>query len=215
MDSPEGSFAKRCLPLLIANQSGWFILNNIAVELLWDGGCGRENLHISTDAGPAQTLVSSHFGNGIATWSVPYLFRTPPGYNLAVRHPVNHIKDGVQALEGIVEADWAVATFTVNWKVTRANHPIRFAAGEPICMIHPERRGELEDFEAQVCDLSANPDLSRSHYIWQQSRKRLLYKNALIKSNAWEKHYFRGTAPCGIKSEGHQTVLHLKPFSRV
>ncbi len=28
----------RCLPMLIANQSGWLILNDISFEATWDGG---------------------------------------------------------------------------------------------------------------------------------------------------------------------------------
>src|SRR3712207_8402233 len=31
----------------------------------------------------------SHFGSGILTWNLPFLFRTPPGYNLHVRGPAN------------------------------------------------------------------------------------------------------------------------------
>ena len=64
-------------------------------------------------------MVSSNFGYGIVTWYLPYLFRTSPGYNLWVRGPVNSPKDGIVPLEGLVETDWAEATFTVNWKITR------------------------------------------------------------------------------------------------
>ena len=57
------------------------------------------------DAG--QLLPASHFGDGILTWHLPILFRTPPGYNLLVRGPANYPKDAVSPLEGIVETDWA------------------------------------------------------------------------------------------------------------
>ena len=44
--------------------------------------------------------MSSHFGYGILTWTLPYLFRTPPDWNLLARGPSNLPKDGIQALEG-------------------------------------------------------------------------------------------------------------------
>jgi hypothetical protein len=43
--------------------------------------------------GEVSPSAISHFGSGILTWNVPYLFRTPPGYNLLVRGPANWPKD--------------------------------------------------------------------------------------------------------------------------
>ncbi len=60
----------------------------------------------------------------------------------------------VFALEGIIETDWTVATFTINWKITRPNVPISFGEGEPICMIVPQRRAELERFRPSLCDIA-------------------------------------------------------------
>ena len=92
-------------------------------------------------------FVKSHFGHGILTWSLPYLFRTSPGFNLLVRGPANRPKDGASPLEGIVETDWSPATFTVNWMLTRPHLPVHFSRSEPIAMVVPCRRGELEAFE--------------------------------------------------------------------
>src|ERR1700738_4738625 len=38
MDATDRHFANRCLPLLIANQAGWFLLNPYKVALTWSGG---------------------------------------------------------------------------------------------------------------------------------------------------------------------------------
>ena len=146
-------YAHRCLPMLIANQSGWFLLNNAPLRVVWDGRTSINALQIEyEEERPAKPLVSSIFGYGILTWRVDYLFRTPPGYNLSVRGPVNMPKDGIHALDGVVETDWAVASFTMNWKLTRPNHPVTFEAGEPFCMIAPCRRHELEAFEPRITD---------------------------------------------------------------
>jgi len=45
--------------------------------------------------------------------------RTPAGVNLWVKGPANMVKNGVQALEGMVETDWTAASLTMNWKLTR------------------------------------------------------------------------------------------------
>jgi hypothetical protein len=112
----------------------------------WNGGAAIEVLKVEFFEKPQFAYAASHFGYGILTFSVGYLFRTPPGYNLYVRGPANLHKDGIAALEGIVETDWSEAPFTMNWQVTRRNHPIVFEEGEPIAMISLIRRGELERF---------------------------------------------------------------------
>ena len=46
----------------------------------------------------------------------------------------------------------------MNWKLTRANLPVIFEAGEPICMIVPQRRGELEAFHPEIRELEEEPE---------------------------------------------------------
>ncbi len=70
-----------------------------------------------------QYPATSMFGHGILTFHIPFLVRTHPGYNLLVRGPANMPRDGVSPLEGIVETDWAVATFTMSWQLTLSGHP--------------------------------------------------------------------------------------------
>jgi hypothetical protein len=76
----------------------------------WDGSNSPDGLRLEWLGGQCGT-ATSHFGNEILTWTTPYLFRTPPAINLQVRGPANHPKDGMIALEDIVETDWAMATF--------------------------------------------------------------------------------------------------------
>jgi hypothetical protein len=143
MNATDEHFANRCLPMLIANQAGWFVLNPRALRVTWTGGNSRDSLRIESVGGGLPPPAVSHFGHGILTWNLPYLFRTPPGYSLLVRGPANWPKDGIYPLEGIV-AGWSEATFTMNWKVTRPDHSITFEEDEPICMVVPFRVGELE-----------------------------------------------------------------------
>lgn len=216
MNATRDRLANRCLPLLLANQAGWVMLNTHALTAVWDGGSSKEALRLEYRSGSPPYPAISHFGHGILTWPIPYLFRTPPGWNLLARGPANHPKDGICALEGLVEADWAVATFTMNWQMTRPGCPIAFEENEPICMLVPQRRGELEAFLPEIWDIAADPVLRAAHEAWARSRAWFLADMAEPGSEAaargWQKDYFRGVAPGHVHAPEHETKLPLHGF---
>jgi len=89
MDKSRNRFANRCLPLLTANQAGWLIPNPHAVMAVWNGGPEIADIQVTFALDVGDAAVRSHFGHGILTWHIKFLFRTPPGYNLLVRGPAN------------------------------------------------------------------------------------------------------------------------------
>ena len=217
MEAAPQRFPYRCLPLNIANQNGWVFTCPTAFRCYWYGGRNPADVELRFD-GPPDPTVLSHFGSGTITFSLPYLFRTPPGINLWVKGPSNFIKDGIQALEGVVETDWATSTFTMNWKLTRPNEWIHFAAGEPICMLVPVPRGLAESMVPRIEPLAANPELQQKYLAWDASRSGFLKG---LKENdpeavklGWQKDYFQGKTAEGGAFDGHQTRLHLKEFER-
>lgn len=231
MNETASHFANRCLPLLVANESGWWILNRDALTAVWDGGDSLAALRVTYDTPSRQTEfenmfesnvhAKSNFGYGILTWEIPYVFRTDPGYNLLARGPANLPKDGVCALEGLIETDWSVSTFTMNWKLTRPGSPVRFEAGEPICMIVPQRRHELEAVVPRTGELSENPDLRTGYHEFRKSRWSARLLHLLAAANhpgvgdvrgEWEKDYFRGRTPIGDPAPEHVTKRRLLPF---
>jgi hypothetical protein len=153
---------------------------------------------------------------------VPYLFCTPQGYNLLARGPSNWPKDGISPLEGLVETDWSVATFTMNWKLTRPGLAVRFEADEPFCMVLPQQRGELESFRPVIRDLATDADAEAGARAWIESRHDALVRKFLAEyspeyadeRDAWERHYFKGTAPDGRAAPHHQTRIKLDEFER-
>jgi hypothetical protein len=220
----EDRWANRCLPLIVANEAGWVINNPYAFTAVWDGRGPTDGVSVVFDepSVPTPTPVESHFGYGILTWAVPYLFRTPPGWNLLARGPANWPKDGICALEGLVETDWAVATFTMNWKLTRPGHAVRFEEGEPFCMIVPQRRGDLERFRPVYRDFERDPETRKATKAWSESRHDAVVRKFLgdysrdyeRDRSSWESHYFRGTAPDGTAAPAHQTHIRLAEFER-
>src|SRR5881227_4048049 len=88
MDASEQRFAYRCLPLAIANQAGWLIYTPTTFTVYWDGGNSKENVSILFEPpGHTDYRITSHFGSGTFTISMPYLFRTPASVNLWVKGP--------------------------------------------------------------------------------------------------------------------------------
>jgi hypothetical protein len=150
----------------LASQFGWVLLNPTPFLALWDGGNALSSTLVDTLGVATPDTASSHFGYGILTWNPGYVFRTPPGWNLHARGPANWPRRGIIPLEGIVETDWAEATFTMNWQITERNFPIVFEAGEPYCMLVPRRRGELESFQPAIVPLESDPDAAAAYRRW-------------------------------------------------
>jgi hypothetical protein len=224
MNETHERWANRCLPLLVANEHGWVVLNPYSFVATWTGGDGRSSLTIEFGAGdlPPQPRPESHFGYGIVTWTIPFLFKTPPGYNLLVRGPANWPKDGAHALEGLVETDWSLATFTMNWKITRPHHAVAFELDEPFCMLVPQRRGELRAFRPRIRDLSAEPEIKEAVDRYAESRDQLSVGKFLAEHSlefesqtlAWEQQYFRGLGPDGTPAAEHEIHLRLPDFEQ-
>lgn len=218
MDATNFRWPYRCLPLMIANEAGWFVSNDLDFLAKWDGGSEPTSIRFTPLRGEIPHSVESHFGYGILTWKIPYVFRTTSGYNLLVRGPANWPKDGIHALEGIVETDWAVQTFTMNWKITRPNVLIPFQKDEPICMLVPQRRGELEAHYPEIRPLESDPELATGFEQFTTSRASALAEHPWHERQSddeeiyWQKHYFRGVRPDGTPASTHQTKLNLRGF---
>lgn len=110
-------YASRCLPLLIANQLGWDVVSRrtyVFVPL----ENGHFLIHPLDGTLPTAGAPQNNFGGGLVTWPSPWSFETPPGWDLLVLPPVNHLaRPGVTALGALVETDHGITRFTFNWKV--------------------------------------------------------------------------------------------------
>lgn len=235
MDQTDHKFANRCLPLLMANKFGWFIISEHTFKAEWDGDprVGGITIKVLNGEGPAP--VSSHFGSGILTWDLPWLFRTDPGWNLHVRGPANFPITNACPMEGIIETDWSPAPFTVNWLIMKPFEPVFVRAGDPIAMIAPVRRGELESISPVELDISANPKEEARFDQWRKSRQEFAktlgrqelaaiaefgedYKEALQRKEkegtrqTWQKDYMIGNGCPENGTIRHQRSLRLKDF---
>jgi hypothetical protein len=194
MEDADKKFPYRCLPLVIANQYGWEILSSHHARASWDGTSGPNGLHVESLAGDGPLHCHSHFGEGVLTFQIPFLFKTPVGWNLMVRGPTNSPKDGIVALDGIIETDWAHSTFTMNWRFTRAC-TVEFALREPICLFFPIRRGVLEMFRGELRMLKADREFENKFREWSASRNRFVSElekgKPEVVAQGWQKDYMQ------------------------
>lgn len=208
--------AQHCLPVRIANESGWTLRCPATISVKWDGQPDIRAIQFEHNGpwNPDPNLwPSSQFGKGILTFQPPYLFRTPPGWNLLVRGPANHPKDGIQPLEALVETDWGTAVFTMQWQFTRPHTWITFEKGEPICQIVPQRRGELEEFICERRPLSSEPALHQAHQRWRDDH--IAFKRSAPEGD-WNQDYLRNISTDGVVGPpDHQTRRNLDIFRKV
>ncbi len=205
MDALPSRFAYRCLPIVIANQTGWWIKNPVGFTARWGGNESPGSIEFQFDiAGDVWgNWIGNVFGAGIITWNTPFLFRTrPAGSRLLVCGPANAFKGNAQPLTAIIESDWISMSFTMNWKIMRPYEPVRFEAGEPLFQAIPMATNICADLEKSAVNykrLADDPELSRAYHEWDRSRNQFLEmsKAGDLKPDDWQRDYFLGRDASG------------------
>ena len=210
----------RCLPLSMANQAGWLVRSPFNFHVMWRGKRDVQSLQITCDdrLDPFETklfgrAIQSHFGSGVMSVVLPWLFRTPPGIGLWVHGPANWPIDHVYPLEGLVETNWTHQTFTMNWKVMKRNSQIYFKKGDPLCALTPFPLDLLESLEPEIRSIESDPDLNARYTEAARERKSTLRKTATEGEVGFELHYMRGEVGDGARREDHRTKLKLGEFA--
>jgi hypothetical protein len=218
MDNTPESFAYRCLPLNIANAHGWEMLSPCSFDAVWDGQASPEAVTIRPEPGAAPDRVPvSLFGQGLVTFHIEGILRTPPGWNLWVGGSPNRTKDGISPLTGVIETDWSPFTFTMNWRFTRPGRWVHFDALEPFCFFFPVQRAAIEQFAPRFEALDADPETMERFTAWSRARddfhRRLIDDPPRNPSDRWQKHYYRGVDVSGEKLvDDHRSKLRLQRF---
>ena len=215
MDATRERFAYRCIPLSIANASGWEIALPFAFEAAWFGGDDTSTIQIRGSDERIRTLVTSHFGHGVVTFHTGWLFRTSPGWAIWARGAPNTAKDGIAPLDGLVETDWLPFPFTMNWKFSRPG-VVRFEADEPFCFITLTPHGLIDQVQPTLSTLEADPKLKAAYEAWSQSRadfaQRLDAQEETAVAEKWQRTYVQGRG--GVESGApvyHLSKRRLKP----
>jgi hypothetical protein len=214
MDATREKFAYRCLPLVMANQVGFDILSPINFVATWSG---KPDIHAITfrfpdGEHPANRFVASHFGHGVMTISLPWLFRTSRGYGLWARGPTNSAKEHLAPLDGIIETDWAPYTFTMNWRFTKRQADAYFRRGEPVCTIVPIPLDLPESVEPEFREIDEDPQLKLDFFRFTSRRSGNINKLAATGESQWSMDYMRGHLPDGTEVSTHRKAFKLREF---
>lgn len=188
----EIGHANRCLPLLMANQIGWNIVNKIPfmVTSMPDGHMLYHWEHGQARVGAPRN--NFRFEN-MLTWPLPWTFETPPGWDLLLMPPPNvRLPVGVNALTALVETDHVAASFTYNWHVPPQTS-IWVEAGAIVCRLLPYQTGELEKFGFEIVH-NQHPDYAE----WQSDRTAAMQRS-IKPPYVWERSYFKVAKRLKIK----------------
>jgi hypothetical protein len=168
----QSRHAYHCLPLVIANQWGWQVLCPTDITVTWNGNPNVEDLRV--DVAPQfRPAVKSQFGWGIVTFTPPWLFRTPPGWDLYLKGPTNRWKANCVALDGVIETWWLNYTFTLNWKLIEPGI-VHFAKGESLGQLVPVPHATFENSQAIEAPIGLlEPQAAQELLAWQERRKEL------------------------------------------
>lgn len=216
MNETPNRFAYRCTPLSIANASGWQLLNPLEFEAEWDGTDSKDAITITAPKklDIVKQNVMSHFGCGILTFQTGYIFRTSPGWATWVRGMPNTYKEGIFALDGVVETEWLPFIFTMNWKFTKPGK-VRFEKDEPFCFVTLVPHAAMDDIEPKVKVMDQK--LFNDYVDWSNGRNRFINKleenDPKAIKQGWQKNYVQGERMTGEKATHHVSKRRLNPFS--
>jgi Family of unknown function (DUF6065) len=208
--------AYKCLPLIVANQWGWQVLCPTDVVATWDGRPATEGLRVEVPP-QFEPAIKSQFGAGIITFSPPWLFRTPPGWDLYLKGPSNRWKPNAVPLEGVIETWWLNYTFTLNWKLV---HPgtIVFRQGESLGQLLPVPHLTFEDATAMEAPIGLlEPKASEELLAWQEKRRSIAAQKDNVhhmyrKADGVEEHLQRVNVP-PIQIIDTEEALRLKKLA--
>ena len=216
MSQTNERFAYRCLPLTIANASGWEFLSPCSFEATWTGGDDKSAITLRPLDGYTQLdrHATSHFGHGTLTLHTGYLLRTDPGWATWVRGAPNFVADGIQPLDGLVETDWLPFSFTMNWIFTRPGSVV-FNEGDALAFVTPIPHLTLDEIAPQIVPLASNPALFKEYSEWATRRlnfnKGLAERDPEIVKQGWQRNYTQGKNLDGDRvATSHVTKRKLK-----
>lgn len=145
-------YANRCLPLLIANQLGWDVVSTRAYLFVPLAAGVIQIQAMDGQRLPTAGYPMNNFGGSLVTWASPWVFETPPGWDLLVLPSPNHLTPaGVTVLAALVETDHGITRFTFNWRL-KFGTAVFVDVGDIIATVVPYPTDQLADWALEEDD---------------------------------------------------------------
>jgi len=201
----------KCLPLSIANMQGLVFSSPFSFEVFWNGNKNPEDISIKV-YNDSEILnfekmnhvnISSHFGHGIFTFTLPIMLKTPPNVNLMTIAPPNYPLPAISPMSGVIETDNLSFTFTLNFKIDFSNTLIKIEKNYPLMGIIPIPRHYCDSFELiNAYDILNKDDIEEQRQI---SQKQNLSREKQNKFNEKpDGRYYKGVDIMNNKFKNHQ-----------
>ena len=191
MDKTDGKFSYKCIPLNMANQTGWEVLSPIEFCANWNGGNGANDVEVHYHENSKTHFAAGHFGHGILTIVPDFILKTPKGVSTHVKGIPNYPIDLLYPLEGIIETDWLPFTFTFNYKFTRPGEVI-FQKDQPLFSFFPVKRGYLEKYSISRLNISDDSKINEQYKVFEKAREDRVDKNNKNRLDKATGRFFQG-----------------------
>jgi hypothetical protein len=222
MDETPYKYAYRCLPMSMANCTGWDVYAPCDFVVSWNGGEKMDDLHINYELDD-MCFGASNFGSGILTFHTGYVMKTEAAWDMMVTGPINESVPWAAPLTGIVETSWLNFSFTINWQLHAAGS-YTFDSSKPIARLIPIPHDyEIETTHQSISD---DPAIEKEFEIWNNDRKKITREineafdtytdvgDVKIESpkTHWEKTYYVGKSKHGVHVPGHNIKREFPKF---
>lgn len=193
MDDTYNKHAYQCLPMTVANVSGWELVLDEDLVVIWEGG----NTVVKVLSGGTQKdrQVAHPSMIGIISLSTGWAINTEEGYATWVTGSPNYFIDGAVPLAATIPSSWWPDEVQMNWKITKVNEPVTFPAGTPYCFFTVYPEGLLESVEFEVSNIWDKPDLIES---------RVKYSDMKMKNQEENPWTWTKGIKTGLDADGNQ-----------
>lgn len=162
---------KFCRPYSSCNALGWWVFSPVDLDIIWRGGkifehkllepwpnvehdlvnsLTNEKDNVKVDdfcpASGRSHLTIGAVDDGIVQIWTGCIFKTPPGWCLQIRSPINCNPQPYYVMEGILETDWMQYDIWINLVFTEKDKLIQIRKNQwpPLAQLIPTRRESVD-----------------------------------------------------------------------
>lgn len=209
MDETYNKHAYRCLPVTEANVSGWEIVLPHDVVFEWDGGLTVPRV---IQGGSIERSINGHSYTqnlvqqsivGMATFTLGWVFKTPPGIHTWITGSPNYFVDGAVPLSASLPSDWWPDEVNMSWVITKEKTQICFPAGSAFAFFYFYQPSMLEDIEFSVENLWDNKELMTCRQAYGDAKTKKLQEEPWTWMNGIRTGLDADGKQIGPRFEGH------------
>jgi len=193
MDDTYNKHAYQCLPMTVANVSGWELILQQDVVVEWDGTNNPPKVLEGETLNNRAVVIPSIIG--IMSFATGWAFGTEDGYSTFISGSPNYFIDGAVPLSATIPSFWWPDEFNMNWKITKINEPVIFPKGMPFMHFTIVKNDLLESVQFKVENLWDKPDLMD---------QRMSYGEAKMKKNQEEPWTWMKGIKTGLNEKGER-----------